>query len=165
MRPDTPRLLIALASLALSASAFADDCAPVKSAMLNSGHTPHSLTLTKTDGQGKKTVTHQVQTLDNKYVQSTDGKWYAMNIAIKDLNNDLSGILACRRSGSDTVDGQSTAVYEVHMNLEGETGNQKMWVSSTNLILQTERSIEGGHYTIVYDFAHAAPGQFNPDWR
>lgn len=157
MRPNTRCLLIALASAALSASAFADDCATVKSAMLNSGHTPHTVTVTKTDGQGKKVVTRQIQTIDNKYVQLPDGKWYAMNIAAKDLNDDLSGIVSCRRGGSDNVSGASTAVYEVQMNLEGEKGDQKLWVSSTNLILKTERLMGGVHYTAEYDFAHVTP--------
>jgi hypothetical protein len=83
---DTPRTLIALAFTVLTAPTLADECAPVKGAMLNSGHTPHTVILTRTDGQGKKTVTRQVQTVDNEYMQTADGKWYAMNIAIKDLN-------------------------------------------------------------------------------
>ena len=96
-------VLISLGFVALAAPVLADDCTTVKSAMLNSGHTPHSVLVTKIDGQGRKTVTRQVQTLDNKYVQTPDGKWYAMNIAIKDLNNDLSGVQTCRRGGSESV--------------------------------------------------------------
>jgi hypothetical protein len=151
------RILIALTFAAFSAPALSDDCATVKSAMLNSGHTPNSLIITKTDGQGKKTVTRQVQTVDNKYVQMPNGKWYAMSIAIKDLNDDLSGVLTCRRSGSDSVSGESTAVYEVHMNLEGQISDRKCWVSSKNLILKTEGVMEGAHYTTEYDFAHVTP--------
>ncbi len=154
---ETPRTLIALAFIVLTTPALADDCATVKSAMLNSGHTPHSLILTQTDSQGKMTVTRQVQTVDNKYVQRPDGKWYAMNIAIKDLNDDLSGLLTCRRSGSDSVSGEVTVVYEVHMNLEGEVTDQKIWVSSKNMVLKSEGTIEGAHYTTDYDFAHVTP--------
>jgi len=51
---DTPRTLIALAFTVLTAPTLADECAPVKGAMLNSGHTPHTVILTRTDGQGKK---------------------------------------------------------------------------------------------------------------
>jgi len=152
---ETPRILIALAFAALGATALADDCATVKSAMLNSGHTPHSVIVTQTDGQGKKTVTRQVQTVDNKYVQRPDGKWYAMNIAIKDLNDDLSGLLSCRRS--DILSGESTIVYEVHMNLEGQVSDQKIWVSSKNLVLKSEGVTGGARYTTDYDFAHATP--------
>ena len=156
MRRETS-LMIALAFAALSAPALADDCSTVKSAMLNSGHTPHSVIVTQTDGQGKKTVTRQVQTVENKYVQRPDGKWYAMNIAIKDLDDDLSGVLTCRRSGSDSISGESTAVYEVHMNLEGQVSDQKIWVSSKNMVLKSEGVIEGARYTTEYDFAHVTP--------
>ena len=154
---ETLSLLIVLAFAVFSAPALADDCAAVKIAMLNSGHTPHSVVVTKTDGQGKKIVTRQVQTVDNKYVQTPDGKWYAMNIAIKDLDDDLSGVLTCRRSGTDSVSGEFTVVYEVHMNLEGEVGDQKCWVSSKNLVLKSERVMKGARYTTEYDFAHVTP--------
>jgi outer membrane lipoprotein-sorting protein len=154
---ETPRALIALAFTALTAQALADDCATVKSAMLNSGHTPHSVILTRTDGQGKNTVTRQVQTVDNKYVQRPDGKWYAMNIAIKDLNDDLSGLQTCRRSGSDSVGGELTAVYEVRMKQEDEVTDQKLWVSSKNMILKSEGTVDGAHYTTEYDYAHVTP--------
>jgi hypothetical protein len=151
------RVLFALAFAILTAPALADDCATVKSAMLNSGHTPNSKLVTKTDGQGKKTVSRQVQTMDNKYVQVPDGKWYAMNIAIKDLNDDLSGVQTCRRSGTESVSGESSAVYEVHMNIEGSISNGRVWVSSKNLILKSEQVIEGVHYTTEYDFGHVTP--------
>jgi hypothetical protein len=95
--------------------------------------------------------------VDNKYVQMPDGKWYAMNIAIKDLNDDLSGVQTCRRNGSESVGGESAAVYEVHMNLEGSISDSKVWVSSKNLILKSEGVIEGAHYTTEYDFGHVTP--------
>ncbi len=151
------RILIALTFAALSTPAIADDCAALKSAMLKSGHTPHTVTLTKTDGQGKKIVTQQIQTVDNKFVQLPNGKWYSMGIATKDLNDDTSGVLACRRIGGESISGESTAVYEVHTNIGGEVGDQKWWMSSANLILKTQGVTEGAHYTAEYDFAHAAP--------
>jgi hypothetical protein len=151
------RIVLGLAFAVFTAPSLADDCTTVKSAILNSGHTPNTLIITKTDGQGKKTVTRQVQTVDNKYVQLPDGKWYAMNIAIKDLNDDLSGLLTCRRSGSESVSGESTAVYDVHMNLEGSINDQRIWVSAKNLILKSEGVIDGAHYTTAYDFGHITP--------
>jgi hypothetical protein len=151
------RIGFALAFALLTAPALADDCTSVKSAMLNSGHTPKSVLITKTDNQGKKTMTRQVQTVDNKYVQTPGGKWYAMNIAIKDLNDDLSGVQTCRRSGSESVNGESTAVYDVHMNIEGSISDSRVWVSSKNLILKSEGVIQGAHYTTEYDFGHVTP--------
>jgi hypothetical protein len=151
------RVLIALGFVVLAAPVFADDCATIKSAMLNSGHTPHNVVVTKIDAQGKKTITRQVQTVDNKYVQTPDGKWYAMNIAIKDLDDNLSGLQNCRRSGSDSVSGESTAVYDVHLNLDGNSSDNRIWVSSKNLVLKSESVIEGNHYTTAYDFGHVTP--------
>lgn len=156
MHIDT-RILIALSVAVFTAPALGDDCATVKSAMLNSGHTPHSVQITKTDNQGKKTVTHQVQTVDNKYVQMPNGKWFAMNIAIKDLNDDLSGVQTCRRSGSDSLGGESTAVYDVHSTIQGSISDSRIWLSSKNLILKSEGLIQGDHYTTEYDFGHATP--------
>jgi hypothetical protein len=150
-------LPIAFSFILLTAPALADDCAIVKGAMLGTGRTPHSLALTKTDGQGKKTVTHQVQTVDNKYVQTADGTWHAMNIAIKDLDDDLSGVQTCRRSGSESLGGELTAVYDVHMNQDGDPSDAKIWVSSKNLVLKSETILKGGHYTTEYDFAHVTP--------
>jgi hypothetical protein len=154
---DNSCILIALAFAVLTAPALADDCTTVKSAMLNSGHTPHSLLLTKTDGRGKKTVTRQVQTTDNKYVQTPDGKWYAMNITMTDLNDDLSGVLTCLRNGSESLGGESSAMYDVHMNLQGSVSDSRVWISSKKLILKSEQVIEGVHYTTEYDFDHATP--------
>ena len=156
-------LVIFLGVTLLTAPAFADDCAAVKTAMLNSGHTPHTAVVTATDAQGKKTVTRQVQTVDNKYVQTADGKWHAMNIAIKDLNENTSSVKTCRQTGSDNVAGESTLVYAVHTYLEGTSGDQKMWVSSKNRIVKAEITMEGARYTTEYDFAHvAAPADAVP---
>jgi hypothetical protein len=157
MRIENVFLKVAVALAVLTAPALADDCAPVKAAMLNSGHTPHTVTVTQTDGQGKKTATRQVQTVDNKYVQTPDGKWYAMNIAMKDLDDDTAAILTCHRSGSDSIGGEPTAVYEVHMNLQGEISDQRLWVSSSNRVLKIEGVHEGIRYTTEYDFVHVTP--------
>lgn len=150
-------ILVTFGFILLAAPALAEDCATVRGAMLSTGRTPHSLVLTKTDGQGKKTVTHQVQTVDNKYVQTADGTWHAMNIPIKDLDDDLSGVQTCHRTGGESLGGESTAVYDVHMSQDGEQSDAKIWVSSKNLILKSETVLEGGHYTTEYDFSHVTP--------
>jgi hypothetical protein len=80
-----------------------------------------------------------------------------MHIAIKDLDDDLSGVQTCRRSGSDSVSGEVAVVYEVHMDLDGQVSDQELWVSSRNMVLKSERTIEGAHYITEYDFAHATP--------
>jgi hypothetical protein len=149
-----PLTVIGLAWLAGSAPSLADDCATVKRAMLNSGHTPHTAVITKTDAQGKKTVTRQIQTVDNKYVQLPDGKWYTMNIATKDLDDDTSEVQTCRGSGG-IISGE--VVYAVHLKLDGGVSEQTWWVSSNNLVVKTDGVVGGSHYTVEYDFAHVTP--------
>jgi hypothetical protein len=153
-----PALILAAIS-AFAVPAIADDCtSAAKSAMYNSGRTPVSITITKTDAQGKKSTTRQVQTLTNKYVQTENGKWYAMNIAIKDLIDDLATTkVTCHRSGSDTVNGEVAATYEVQVDAEEVMQDNRIWVSSRNLILKSEGNIEGAHYTTAYDYAHVTP--------
>lgn len=154
---ETSRILVLMALAAVATQALADDCSAARSAMLNSGHTPNSSTTTRVDGTGKKVVTRQIQTVTNKYVQTADGKWHAMDIAIKDLDDDIDAKLTCRGGGSDSVNGEFAVVYEVHLDNAGSISDNKMWVSSKNLILKSEAIIEGAHYTTEYDYAHVAP--------
>jgi hypothetical protein len=153
------RVLILTAISAIVVPAWANDCAPAaKSAIWNSGNTPVSTTSIKTDSQGKKSTTRTIQTITNKYVQTANGKWYSMNISIKDLIDDRSTTkVTCRRSGSDTVNGEQAATYEVQLSTDDVMDDSKIWVSSKNLIMKSEGSIEGARYTTVYDYAHVVP--------
>lgn len=150
-------LFLTASFAAFSASALADDCPAARSAMLDTGHRPVSKTVTQTNSQGKQTVTREVQTETNKYVQTADGKWHSMNIAIKDLNDLSSAKLTCRRDGSDTVSGEPTVVYAVHIDDEGTVKDMKIWVSSRNLILKAEGKNGASSYTVMYDFSHVVP--------
>jgi hypothetical protein len=147
-------LWIGIAIVLASTSAHADDCAAAKSAMLDSGHKPHSVTVTSTDSQGKQIVTRQVQTATNKYVQTKDGKWFAMGIAIKDLNDNTDAVKTCSRVGSDTVNGESTTVYAVSFDQGGAMMQQKIWVSSKNLILKSEGNANGGRIVTTMDYSN-----------
>jgi hypothetical protein len=144
---------------AFAMPAWADDCATAaKSALVNSGRTPVSISTTKTDAQGKKSTTRTIQTVTNKYVQTATGKWYSMNIAIKDLIDDTKTTqVTCRRSGADTVNGDPVATYEVQMTHDDVMNESKIWVSSKNLITKSEGSIEGARYSAVYDYTNVTP--------
>src|SRR5450755_4499262 len=100
MSKHAHRALVLTAISAFAMPALADDCAPAaKSALVNSGRTPVSITILKTDAQGKKSTTRTIQTVTNKYVQTETGKWYAVNIGIKDLIDDAKTTqVICRRS-------------------------------------------------------------------
>ena len=151
------RPLICISFVASAAPVLSADCDAAKSAMLLTARTPASLTITKTDAHGKKTVSRMVRTANVKYVQAASGKWYAMNISEKDL--DYAGFAtakyACHRSGGDAVNGEPAAVYAVHVENDGTVSDSKIWVNSKNLIVKSELSGEGGTiYSTVSDYAH-----------
>jgi hypothetical protein len=139
--------------------ALADDCAvAAKSAMLATAQKPLSSLTTKTAAQGKQSATGIVQTETNKHVQVESGQWYVMDITIKDLIDSANASkVICKRSGSETVNGQPAVWYEVQVDTEGVTLNDKIWVSSKNFILKSEGDLNGSHYVTVYDFSHVTP--------
>lgn len=156
-------LLIGIVLAGASAAAFADDCAVAKSAMLDSGRKPHSVTVTSIDAQGKQVLTRQVQTETKKYVQTKDGKWFVMDIAIKDLNDNTDGVKNCSRVGSDTVNGVAATVYALSFDQGGTLVQQKIWISSGNLILKSEGSVNGGRMVTVPDYSNiAVPANATP---
>jgi hypothetical protein len=140
--------------------ALADDCAvAAKNAMLATAQKPVSTITTKTSAQGKQSVTRTVQTATNKYVQTESGEWYAMDIAIKDLIDDTKSTkVICKRSGSDMVNGQPAIFYELQLDMDGITIENKVWVSSQDLILKSAGSDDQGwHYITIYDSTHVTP--------
>jgi hypothetical protein len=158
MSTQALRFFVVLIVSAAAVPALADDCVAAKSAMLETGHRPVSVTVTTTNAEGKQKVTRTIQTADNKYVQTENGKWYSMGIAIKDLNdNTKTAKFTCSRTGSDSFNGESAAVYQVRMDNDGTIVDQKIWVSSKNLILKADGSVNGVRYSSVYDFVHVTP--------
>jgi hypothetical protein len=153
------RAVVLAAISAFAMPALAEDCAPAaKSAMVNSGRTPASVSTTKTDSQGKKSTTRTIQAVTNKYVQTASGKWYSMNIAIKDLIDDTKTMqVTCRRRGADTVNADAVTTYEIQVADGDVMSDSKIWVSSKNLITKSEGSIEGARYSSVYDYANVTP--------
>lgn len=153
------RVVFLLAVAAVATPALADDCAAAaKNAMLNSGLTPRSLISTSTDAQGKPSVTRQVQTEADKFVQLPNGQWYSMGIAIKDLTDDTkTAKITCQSSGSDVVNGSPAVVYLVHIEDEGSVVDDKMWISSKSLVLKSETNQQGAHITTLYDYDHIVP--------
>jgi len=138
--------------------ALADDCAvAAKGAMVNSGRTPVSSTTTGTDSQGRKSTTRTIQTVDNKYVQTKDGKWYSMGIAIKDLIDDSRTTkVVCRSSGRDAANGVPAIIYAIQVDNDEDMKDNRIWVSN-NLIFKSETTVQGIRYTTLYDYSHVTP--------
>ena len=146
-----------IAIAAISTVAHADDCTAIKSAMLESGHKPRTVTVTSADAQGKQVVTQQIQTETNKYIQTRDGQWHVMNIAIKDLNDNTDTVKQCSRLGSERVNGESTTTYTLSYDTSGAMMEQKIWVSSKNLILKSEGKVNGGKVETTMDYSTPKP--------
>jgi hypothetical protein len=159
VRKLLPAIGAICAGIAFSQLALAEDCAvAAKSAMLATAQKPVSTMTTKTSAQGKQTVTRTVQTETDKFVQTENGEWYAMGIAIKDLIDDTKSTkVVCRRSGSGMVNGQPAIFYELQLDSDGTALETKMWVSSGGTILKSEGTQGTVHYTTVYDAAHVTP--------
>jgi hypothetical protein len=152
------RAVILTAVSAFSLPALADDCAiAAKGAMMNSGRTPVSTLTSGTDSQGRKSTTRTVQTVDDKYVQTNDGKWYSMGIAIKDLADDSQTTkVVCRSSGRDTANGVPATVYAIQIDDDEDMKENRIWVAN-NLIFKSETTVLGIHYTTLYDYSHVTP--------
>lgn len=153
------RVLTALSFALLATPALADDCVAARSAIADTTHTPVSTTSTKTDAQGKQSVTRMIQTATHKYVQTASDGWDSLNISIQDLIDTLNATkLSCRRSGSDSVNGEPAAVYDVRMEQDGTISDTSIWVSSrSNLIMKAEQGAGGARHTTVYDYSHVTP--------
>ena len=125
--------------------------------MMTSAKTPFTTTISKTDGQGRKTVSQVIQTATSKYVQS-HGKWYAMSISENDLLDTLKATkMTCLRIGTDSANGQPAVIYWVHRENEGTFLDEKTWISAKGLPLKSERQMDGSTYESMYDFTHAEP--------
>lgn len=125
--------------------------------MTNGAKTPFTTTITKSDGQGRKTVSQVIQTATNKYVQS-HGKWYAMRISENDLLDTLKATkMTCLRIGTDSANGQPAVIYKVHRENDGTSLDEKTWISAKGLPLKSEARADGSTYESMYDFTHAQP--------
>jgi hypothetical protein len=148
------RAFILTAVSAVALPALADDCAiAAKAAMVHTGRTPVSTTTTNTDSQGKQSTTRTIQTVGDKYVQTQEGKWYSMDIAIKDLIDDTQTTkVVCRSSGRDAA----AVVYEIQVGDGEDVQVSRLWVVN-NLIFRSETTLQGIRHTTVYDYTHVTP--------
>jgi hypothetical protein len=153
------RALILTTISAVAVPALADDCAiEAKAAMVHTGQTPVSTATSSTDAQGRKFTTRTVQTIDNKYVQTKEGKWYSMGIAIKDLIDDTkTAKVTCQGSSHDTANGVPATVYAIQVDEDEDIKQTRIWVAN-NLIFRS-----GCGDTTLYDYSHVtAPAGVTP---
>lgn len=165
VRTTARALIAASVACGLTAPAYADDCSPVKQAMLAAANTPHTSTITRVE-DGKTVTRRMIQTKDQRYVE-TKGQWRSMPVAPEDQAEREKSLdaakLTCSRLGSETVNGVAATVYAVHIVNEDVTSDGKIWLGDRGLPLKVENASEGRNFTTTLDFDHAdAPPDAQP---
>ncbi len=168
----TTRVRTACAVLAAAALGFcfaiparADDCAPVKTAMLQAVRTPHTITIGRMK-DGKPVTNRMIQTKDARYVE-VNGKWRILPFSeddFREMEKSLSeSALTCTRMGRDSIEGKTATLYQVHMKNEDTETDAKLWIGADGLPLKSESQHDGQVASSTYDFAHAdAPADATP---
>ncbi len=149
----------------LASPARADDCAPVKAAMLATVRKPHTITISRIK-DGKPVSNRMIQTKDAKYIE-VNGKWRALPTDADDLQEMEKSFnettFTCKQLGRDSVDGQTATTYASHYKNEDAEGDAKVWIGSDGLLLKSESTHDGQLVSSTYDFAHAeAPADALP---
>jgi hypothetical protein len=175
MPPQSPLPYRVIAVLVATGLAFclttparADDCAPVKAAMLATVKKPHTITISRVKN-GKPVTNRMIQTTDAKFVE-VSGKWYTLSVTTDDFREMEKSFnettFTCKQLGRDNVDGQSATVYASHYKNEDIEADAKIWIGSDGLPLKSESAHNGQTTSSSYDFAHAdAPADATPMGR
>ncbi|RAI54665.1 hypothetical protein [Roseicella frigidaeris] len=156
-----PLLLAAplLAPLTCAMPAHADDCAPVKAAMLGALRTPHTAIITR-QKDGKPSEIRMIQTRDSRYFEIR-GQWRSVPLDADDLAEMEKGLdeakIACRRLGAEQLEGKAVTVYAAHVEKEDSVSDNTLWIGSNGLPLRVETVLEGQTHSTLLDYGHADP--------
>lgn len=159
---DPKRIVLGAAALAgLPATAWADDCAQPRAAMMASAKTPYSETIVSAGANGKPVTSHMVQTANVKYVERNGG-WTSLPISSADLVDTLNGTfknakMTCKRTGTEQVNGQTAAVYTVRIENAGAVTDGTMWISAQNRMLKSDTTVNGRHSSAIFDYDRVQP--------
>jgi len=157
MTANAARFLILLVFAGLTTPAMADDCT---TALRASVQKPVTTLTSREDGHGNLIQTRVVQLPEVQYVQTTDGQWHSVATSIKEridtATEDLkTAKVTCERSGTGTVHRTATVVYLMHEDNGGDITDSKVWIAA-NLIMRSDITLAGAHYTTLFDYAHVS---------
>jgi hypothetical protein len=159
-------LPVAAAFLRLSlVPASADDCSPVKAAMITAANTPHTASVTR-EKNGKPVTNKIIQTSDNKYIE-IEGKWRSFGPRLSEggsVEDKLkTAKLTCAKIGPEQVGGQPATLYTAHMENDDIVSDNRIWLRSDGLPLRVDQTTEDQSYSTVFDYEHAeAPAVSTP---
>jgi hypothetical protein len=134
----SPSILAALALAAASAHAgdIPADCKPVIDAVSKIDSTPsHAYNTTTRTGTTKKSEV--IHTAKSAYV-FVDGKWTSVPTspgeAVKQIQENLKNAksVSCRLVKNESIDGQSTALYETLVGDGADSSTNLMWISKAS---------------------------------
>ncbi len=145
----------------LAAPVWADDCTQPIAALMVTAKTPYSETIVSAGPDGKMVTSHMVQTPTSKYVERVGG-WTLMPISSADLVDTLNDMLktakmTCKRTGTDQVNGQPTAVYTVHVENGDVVTDGTLWISAQNRQLKSDMTVNGKHFSATFDYDNVQP--------
>jgi hypothetical protein len=122
---------------------------------------PHHEYMTQKDSGGKTRST-EIIAIDGARYLMLDGKWSKSRMTAAQLkeqeeeNKKNAKVIACKKVGDDTVNGEAAAVYTEHSETEDSKDDAKIWISkSKGLILKQEMVIDSGdHWDIRFEYAN-----------
>jgi hypothetical protein len=167
MKPSLSAAVIAgMAAASISAGArAADPCDAIFNAMVAQVKVPFAVQATQTpvNGPAQKMETRIVGGKSYFFVQ---GQWHAEPVTpdqmIADLTEEKNSVKqTCSAAADEPVDGKPAAVYEAHIDNQGERSDNRLWVSkATGLPVKSEARMREGTITQTfrYDGVEAPAG-------
>ncbi len=143
-------LVASLGAAALNVSAIApvlaDDCRAVQSSLVAQASTPYAETTTS--GPDPGLTVREVSTSTHRYIQSR-GAWTTVAESSADRLKELADQMAsqkraCRRTGAESIGGQTADVYAVSVDADGSTSRLVFWISKARN-LPLKRTFQRGN--------------------
>jgi outer membrane lipoprotein-sorting protein len=164
----TLAVLLAVSSFTVSALA-ADSCQPVFDALTKLITTSsHSYTTSTAVNGGKQRTGETIMTQGKKYIRA-NGKWIDSRVTTtevleQDRENEKNSKATCQLVRNEAVNGEASAVYFLHRELEGFKEDSQIWISkSSGMPLREEQDVDmGGEVGKMHNSARFEYGNVQP---
>ena len=135
--------------LAAPLAAWADDCAPLVSAMIAQARTPFAGTMATAKPDKSVDRTASIVTGTKMYIQ-VNGAWQSMPYTAQDAIDRINKAAkaakqTCAKGGSEAVDGVATSIFNAHIATAGGVSDNRIWISDkTGLPVKSETQFQNG---------------------
>ncbi|MBV9888820.1 MAG: hypothetical protein JO119_19935 [Acidobacteria bacterium] len=124
--------------------------------------TPNHAYQEQADPRQKSMVSELITVGGERYLK-VNGTWkksrmtVAQTKAQEEENKKNAKVIACKRVGTESVNGQMATVYTEHSETEETKADGKVWISNSGVILKNEIELDTGegtktHVTIRYEY-------------